>query len=75
MVWSDFDSRKLTINYQQMSQFMCKKGHLSHMQTAKAQASLRIRAVSPEPSLFAHTIQVYREVEEVSDKELEIWPL
>ena len=26
------------------------------MQTAKAQASLRIQAVSPEPSLFAHKI-------------------
>ena len=28
--------------------------YLSHRQTAKAQARLRIRAVSPEPSLFAH---------------------
>ena len=28
--------------------------YLSHWRPAKAQASLRIRAVSPEPSLFAH---------------------
>ena len=28
--------------------------YLSHRQPAKAQASLRIRAVSPEPSMFAH---------------------
>ena len=28
--------------------------YLSHRQPAKAQAILRIRAVSPEPSLFAH---------------------
>ena len=29
--------------------------HLSPMRAAKVQASLRIRAVSPEPSLLAHT--------------------
>ena len=29
--------------------------YLSHMRAAKGQASLRIRAVSPEPSLHAHT--------------------
>ena len=29
--------------------------YLSTMRAAKAQASLRIRAVSPEPSLLAHT--------------------
>ena len=29
--------------------------YLSPMRTAKVQASLRIRAVSPEPSLLAHT--------------------
>ena len=28
--------------------------YLPHMRPAKAQASLRIRAVSPEPSLFAY---------------------
>ena len=28
--------------------------YLSHRRPAKAQASLRIRAVSPEPSMFAH---------------------
>ena len=27
---------------------------LSHRRPAKAQASLRIRAIAPEPSLFAH---------------------
>ena len=36
-----------------MSQFM-RLWCLSHRRPAKAQASLRIRAVSPEPSLFAH---------------------
>ena len=30
--------------------------YLSHRRPAKAQASLHIRAVSPEPSLFAHII-------------------
>ena len=29
--------------------------YLSHMQAATVQASLRIRAVSPEPPLLAHT--------------------
>ena len=29
--------------------------YLSHLRAAKVQASLRIRAVSPEPSLLAHT--------------------
>ena len=29
--------------------------YLSHMRAAKVQASLRIRAVSPEPPLLAHT--------------------
>ena len=29
--------------------------YLSHMRAAKVQASLHIRAVSPEPSLLAHT--------------------
>ena len=36
-----------------MSQLM-RLWYLSHRRPAKAQASLRIRAVSPEPSLFAH---------------------
>ena len=36
-----------------MSQLM-KLWYLSHRRPAKAQASLRICAVSPEPSLFAH---------------------
>ena len=33
------------------------KGNLPHRRTAKAQASLHIRAVSPEPSLLAHAMQ------------------
>ena len=33
-----------------------RKRYLSHRQTAKTQASMHIRTVSPEPSLFAHTI-------------------
>ena len=36
-----------------LSQLM-KLRYLSHRRQAKAQASLRFRAVSPEPSLFAH---------------------
>ena len=36
-----------------MSQFM-RFWYLSHRRPAKAHASLRIRAVSPEPSLFAY---------------------
>ena len=40
-------------NRSQMSQLM-RLWYLSHRRPAKAQASLRIRAVSPEPSLFAH---------------------
>ena len=34
--------------------------YLSPMRAAKVQASLRIRAVSPEPSLLAHTISELR---------------
>ena len=39
--------------YLQLSQLM-RLWYLSHRWPAKAQASLSIRAVSPEPSLFAH---------------------
>ena len=42
-----------------MSQLMWKK-YLSQGRTVKAQASLRICTVSPEPSLFAHTIKGFR---------------
>ena len=42
-----------------MSQLM-RLCYLSHRQPAKAQASLRIHAVSPEPSLFAHMKYVSR---------------
>ena len=41
----------LNINWAASSEF----GILSPMRAAKVQASLRIRAVSPEPSLLAHT--------------------
>ena len=37
-----------------LSQLMRLIWYLSHRRPAKAQASLRIRAVSPKPSLFAH---------------------
>ena len=50
---------------EQVSQPMW-KGYLSHMQTAKAEASLGIRAVSPGPLLFTHK----PEPQEASDKEL-----
>ena len=40
-------------NTHDMSQLM-RLWYLSHRRPAKAQASLRILAVSPEPSLFAH---------------------
>ena len=43
--------------------------YLSHKRPAKAQASLRIRAVSLEPSLFAH---VSMEVDEGSDQKSDI---
>ena len=39
--------------YQNLSQLM-RLWHLSHRRPVKAQLSLRIRTVSPEPSLFAH---------------------
>ena len=39
-----------------MSQLMWKMD-LSHIRTAKAKASLRIRSVSTEPSLFAVRLQ------------------
>ena len=37
-----------------------RKGYLSHRQIVKAQVSLRIRTVSPQPSLFAHTMKGVR---------------
>ena len=45
--------RHLTMSQHHLSQLM-RLWYLSHWRTAKAQARLRIRAVSPEPSLFAH---------------------
>ena len=44
---------KLYILVHNLSQLM-RLWYLSHRRPAKAQASLRIRAVSPEPSLFTH---------------------
>ena len=43
----------LRLNLEHMSQLM-RLWYLSHRRPANAQASLRIRAVSPEPSLVAH---------------------
>ena len=53
--------RKLLQSLQNVDNFVDDMGrakrirYLSPMRTAKVQASLRIRAVSPEPSLLAHT--------------------
>ena len=44
--------------------------YLSPLRAAKVQASLRIRAVSPEPSLLAHTVSQ----EEPSDRKPDPWP-
>ena len=49
-----------------------RKGYLSHRQTAQAQASLRIHAVLPEPSLLAHK---FRELEEALDRAGALAPL
>ena len=46
--------------------------YLSPMRAAKVQASLRIRAVSPEPSLLA---QQAVSQEEPSDRKPDPWPL
>ena len=48
-----FDPSGSSLEEHQMSQLM-RLWYLSHWQPAKAQASLRICRVSPEPSLFAH---------------------
>ena len=40
------------------------------MRAAKVQASLRIRAVSPEPSLLAQAMSQ----EEPSDRKADLWP-
>ena len=45
--------------------------YLSPMRAAKVQASLRMRAVSPEPSLLAHTSSE----EEPSDRKPDPWLL
>ena len=45
---------ELRYTFKYLSQLM-RLWYLSHRRPAKAQASLCIRAVSPEPSLFAHT--------------------
>ena len=44
---------KLACLFDYLSQLI-RLWHLSHRRSAKAQASLRIRAVLPEPSLFAN---------------------
>ena len=57
-VWvNDAKSRDIAVEktaWLRMSQFM-RIWYLSHMRAAKAQVRLRIRAVSPEPSLLAHS--------------------
>ena len=45
--------------------------YLSPMRAAKVQASLRICAVSPEPSLLAHKAVSQ---EEPSDRKPDLWP-
>ena len=47
---SSFTYSKWTLKLSQLMRLW----YLSHRRPAKAQASLRIRTVSPEPSLFAH---------------------
>ena len=42
-------------NIQELNDSVKRIWYLSHMWAAKVQASLRIRAVSPEPPLLAHT--------------------
>ena len=46
--------------------------YLSPMRVAKVQASLRVRAVSPEPPLRAHTTVSH---EEPSDRKPDPWPI
>ena len=48
------DFYKITLNEENMDRVK-QIWYLSPMRAAKVQASLRIRAVSPEPSLLAHT--------------------
>ena len=48
------NGQKLSLNYHQMGRAK-RLWYLLPMRAAKVQASLRIRAVSPEPSLLAHT--------------------
>ena len=46
------------------------KGYLVYRQTAKAQASLHIRAVLPEPSLLADITLI--ELEDASDMHMHV---
>ena len=47
-------SRYLAKYFRQHTSQLMRLWYLSHRRPVKAQASLRIRAVSPEPALFAH---------------------
>ena len=47
--------------------------YLSPMQAAKVQASLRIRAVSPEPSLLAHTSSESKGTFRQKARSLNVW--
>ena len=49
------EMRQMTLNNQTHMGRAKRIWYLSHMRAAKVQASLRIRAVSPEPPLLAHT--------------------
>ena len=48
-------NKKVYIQFQDKMDRVKRIWYLSPMRAAKVQASLRIRAVSPEPSLLAHT--------------------
>ena len=52
---------------------LVRKVYVSHRQIAKAQESLWICTVSPQPSLFAHPTE-RTTWPEASDKEQDIWP-
>ena len=52
MIWYYSSPARNIVQYVGRAKRIC---YLSPMRAAKVQASLRIRAVSPEPSLLAHT--------------------
>ena len=52
---SAINNDTLSMDFEQQMDRVKRIWYLSPMRAAKVQASLRIRAVSPEPSLLAHT--------------------